>query len=163
MTKYQLIINQVKEVLSMFNPDAQSVINESDAITFYFDHQIDNTTIEVYVNIFEEFEYYRLAIHLPFIVPENKRQEIAQFLFDQNEFLSYATFLFSFDTGRIILKSDMQFQNIDFENISDCFSDNLNDCFNLLNETYPAMMQLIYNLSSIKKVLFDLYQIHQIL
>ena len=120
------------------------MINEEDMNTFYFDHIIDNSTIEVYVNIFEEFEYYRLALHLPYIVPENKRIEIAQYLFEQNEFLSYGTFLFSFETGRIVLKSDVQFQNLNLEDFSGYFADNLSDCIDLFNETYPAIMQLVY-------------------
>ena len=73
MTNYELVIKQVEEVITSINPEAKSVINKEDMNTFYFDHIIDNSTIEVYVNIFEEFEYYRLALHLPYIVPENKR------------------------------------------------------------------------------------------
>ena len=144
MTNYELIIKQIEEVITSINPEAKSVINEEDMNTFYFDHIIDNSTIEVYVNIFEEFEYYRLALHLPYIVPENKRIEVAQYLFEQNEFLSYGTFLFSFETGRIVLKSDVQFQNLNLEDFSGYFADNLSDCIDLFNETYPAIMQLVY-------------------
>ena len=145
MTNYELVIKQVEEVITLINPEGKSVINEEDMKTFCFNHTINDSDIEVYVNIFEEFEYYRLAIHLPYIVPENKRIEIAQYLFDQNEFLSYGTFLFSFETGRIVLKSDVQFQNIDLEEFSDYFANNLSDCIDLLNDVYPALMQLIYS------------------
>lgn len=145
MSKYKLIINQVEAVIKSLNPNSKSVIEEKDSKTYCFEYNLDNTTIEVFINIFEEFECYRLAIHLPFIVPENKRIEIAQYIFDQNEYLSYGTFLFSFDTGRIVLKSDVHFQNFDQLDISDYFPENLNDCFDLLNNIYPAFMQLIFS------------------
>ena len=155
MTKYELVIKQVEEVITLINPEGKSVVNKEDMKTFCFDHTINDSTIEVYVNIFEEFEYYRLALHLPYIVPENKRIEIAQYLFDQNEFLSYGTFLFSFETGRIVLKSDVQFQNIDLEEFSDYFANNLSDCIDLLNDVYPAIMQLIYSSLSPKFIKKD--------
>lgn len=144
MTNYELVIKQIEEIITSINPESKSVINDEYMSTFYFDHIIDDSTIEVYVNIFEEFEYYRLALHLPYIVPENKRIEVAQYLFEQNEFLNYGTFLFSFETGRIVLKSDVQFHNIELDELSNYFEENLDDCIDLLNSTYSVIMQLVY-------------------
>jgi hypothetical protein len=143
MTNYELVIKSI-------DPEGKSLINKEDMKNFCFDYTINDSIIEVYVNIFEEFEYYRLALYLPYIIPENKRIEIAQYLFDQNEFLSYRTFLFSFETGRIVLKSDVKIQNIDLEEFSNYFATNRSVCIVLLNDVYPAIMQLIYNLLSPK-------------
>ena len=97
------------------------------------------------MNILEEFEYLRISLQLPIIVPMDKRVEVANYFFEKNEYLSYGTFLFSIETGRVSLKSDVNFQNLDFPVNEDYFSTLLEDCIDLMNTTYPALMQLIYS------------------
>lgn len=144
MTNFELITNQVKAELDKISSEAQSFIDENHTKTFYFETTINDSNIDVYVNIFEEFEYLRIALHLPLIVPMDKRVEVANYFFEQNEYLSYGTFLFSIETGRVILKSDIQFQNINLSVNDDYFASILDDCIDLMNNTYPALMQLIY-------------------
>lgn len=144
MTNFELITNQVKAELDKISSEAQSFIDENHTKTFYFETTINDSNIDVYVNIFEEFEYLRIALHLPLIVPMDKRVEVANYFFEQNEYLSYGTFLFSIETGRVILKSDIQFQNINLSVNDDYFASILDDCIDLMNYTYPALMQLIY-------------------
>jgi hypothetical protein len=144
MTNFELITNQVKAELDKISSEAQSFIYENHTKTFYFETTINDSNIDVYVNIFEEFEYLRIALHLPLIVPMDKRVEVANYFFEQNEYLSYGSFLFSIETGRVILKSDIQFQNINLSLNDDYFATILADCFDLMNNTYPALMQLIY-------------------
>lgn len=144
MTNFELITKQVKAKLDKISVDAQSFIDENHTKTFYFESTINDSNIDVYVNIFEEFEYLRIALHLPLIVPMDKRIEVANYFFEQNEYLSYGSFLFSIETGRLILKSDIQFQNINLSVNDDYFATILSDCIDLMNTTYPALMQLIY-------------------
>lgn len=145
MTNFELITNQVKAELDKISSEAQSFIDENHTKTFYFESTINDSNIDVYVNIFEEFEYLRIALHLPIIVPMDKRVEVANYFFEQNEYLSYGTFLFSIETGRVSLKSDINFQNLDFPVNVDYFSTHLEDCIDLLNTTFTALMQLIYS------------------
>ncbi len=46
----------------------------------------------VCVNILKEFEYLRIALQLSIILPIDKRVEVANYFFEQNECLSYGTF-----------------------------------------------------------------------
>ena len=92
MTNYDLISNQVKAEIEKINPDGQSSIEDNNTKTFCFESTINDSNIDVYVNIFEEFEYLRITLHLPIIVPMDKRVEVANYFFEQNEYLSYVTF-----------------------------------------------------------------------
>ncbi len=144
MSNFKCILKQVEEEIDRINPDTRSFVDDNDTKTFFFETTIKDSNIEVYVNIFEEFEYLRLAFHLPLIVPMDKRIEVANYFYEQNEFLSYGTFLFSIETGRVVLKSDVNFQNINSILDTNYFSSIFDDCIDLLNNTYPALMQLIY-------------------
>jgi hypothetical protein len=145
MTNYDLISNQVKAEIEKINPDGQSFIEENNTKTFCFETIINDTDVEVCVNIMEEYEYLRIALQLPLIVPIDKRVEVANYFFEQNEYLSYGTFLFSIETGRVGLKSDINFQHLNFLVNEDYFSTLLEDCIELMNSIYPALMQLIYS------------------
>ena len=145
MTNFESILKQVNAEIDSINPETRSYVEDEDSKTFYFEANIKDSNIEVYVNIFEEYEYLRLAYHLPIIVPFDKRIEVAKYLNDQNELLSYGTFLFSIETGRVVLKSDINIQNIDLNTETEYFSSIFDDCIELLNTTYPALMQLIYS------------------
>ena len=144
MTNYELVVKQVEDVVESINPGTRSFVDESNTKTFYFETTIKYSNIEIYVNIFEEYECLRFTLHLPLIVPIDKRIEVANYFYEQNEFLSYGTFLFSIETGRLILKSDVNFQNIHLSLDDNYFSTIFDDCIDLLNNTYPALMQLIY-------------------
>jgi hypothetical protein len=119
---------------------------ETDEMTTYLIyHDLKQTRVLINVNTMKESEYFRIVFELPTIVPKEKRIELAEFFFKKNEYLSLGNYILSFETGKIIFKTNLDYEHFDADLSNQLFNQLLADCMEEINYTFPEIMHLIYS------------------
>jgi hypothetical protein len=119
---------------------------ETDEMTTYFIyHDLNQTRVLINVNTMKELECFRVVFELPTIVPIEKRVELADFFFKKNEYLSLGSYVLSFESGKMIFKSDLDYEHYSADVSNELFNELMSDCMDELNFTFPEIMHIIYS------------------